>query len=270
MSGSGKSTLLYLLGLLWDGGLEGEIDYHRGGEAISYSEQVSDQGPSGGATCGGPTSGSCSSRATCVPALQRALQNKPPCRLALQGVDRPDEVADPAQPGQGGRRAGRLPLRSVMEQPRGSSVSGGQRQRFAVVRAVVHDPYVVFADEPFSSLDEENTELTLRPPVGAWAPGRVAAGQADTCPGRAPLILVCPLGMRPRARPSGHAPARDSLPVFVTRTGHVLENRAFEKRRFRNGPIDLRLRGPARRRYPAAAGGNHDGLVAAAGGQVSR
>ena len=36
MSGSGKSTLLYLLGLLWDGGLMGEITYHRDGVAFPY------------------------------------------------------------------------------------------------------------------------------------------------------------------------------------------------------------------------------------------
>ena len=61
-------------------------------------------------------------------------------------------------------------LSTVMNNPAGS-VSGGQRQRFAVVRAVVHDPYVVFADEPFSSLDEENTELTLKL-LAAWRRGR--------------------------------------------------------------------------------------------------
>ena len=35
-------------------------------------------------------------------------------------------------------------------------VAGGQKQRMAVLRAVVHDPRVVFADEPFSNLDPPN------------------------------------------------------------------------------------------------------------------
>ena len=45
---------------------------------------------------------------------------------------------------------------------RGESLSAGQRQRVAVLRAVVHDPDVIFADEPTSNLDPKNADAILQ------------------------------------------------------------------------------------------------------------
>ena len=42
-----------------------------------------------------------------------------------------------------------------------SKVSGGQAQRAAVARALIHQPAVVFADEPTGALDQASGELVL-------------------------------------------------------------------------------------------------------------
>lgn len=43
-----------------------------------------------------------------------------------------------------------------------SQVSGGEAQRAAIARAVIHDPGMIFADEPTGALNRENTEKVLK------------------------------------------------------------------------------------------------------------
>ncbi|MFE9990144.1 ABC transporter ATP-binding protein [Streptomyces sp. NPDC005381] len=64
-----------------------------------------------------------------------------------------------------GEVLGRLGLGGLRER-RPSQVSGGQSQRVAVARALVHRPAVVFADEPTGSLDSANASAVLKEFLG--------------------------------------------------------------------------------------------------------
>nr|WP_256096281.1 ABC transporter ATP-binding protein [Streptomyces sp. LUP30] len=59
-----------------------------------------------------------------------------------------------------GEVLGRLGLAELRHR-RPAQVSGGQSQRVAVARALVHRPAVVFADEPTGSLDSANATAVL-------------------------------------------------------------------------------------------------------------
>jgi ABC-type lipoprotein export system ATPase subunit len=53
-----------------------------------------------------------------------------------------------------------------------SQISGGERQRVAVARALVNDPLIILADEPTGNLDEANTDKLLEEFIGLKNEGR--------------------------------------------------------------------------------------------------
>jgi putative ABC transport system ATP-binding protein len=201
-SGSGKSTLLYLLGLLWEeaspgagpkgatrrpravrngqGQFDGQIIYHGGGAPQDY-QRLS---PSEAAALRRSDFGfvlqssymlpnfTCAQNAAMPLALRgdRHAESLPALRQLVAALDDDDRG-----------------LVEAMTQP-AVAVSGGQRQRFAVVRAIVHDPQVVFADEPFSNLDEKHPERTLDL-LRDWRRGETPCSPQRRRPRT--LILVC-------------------------------------------------------------------------------
>jgi len=54
-----------------------------------------------------------------------------------------------------------------------SQVSGGEQQRAAIARAIIHEPDFIFADEPTGSLDPENGKSIFRILSGLTLKGKV-------------------------------------------------------------------------------------------------
>lgn len=146
-SGSGKSTLLHLLGLM---------DEPSGGEVLLH----------GRPTRTAPEAGRAALRNRSVGFVFQFDSMLPEFTL-LENVMMPALIPgpDPARPpslieSRAREALARLGISSLAERfP--SDVSGGERQRAALARALINEPAVVLADEPTGNLDRENGEAVF-------------------------------------------------------------------------------------------------------------
>lgn len=168
-SGVGKSTLLGLLGLLWEKPLPaGRVRYNRGDAAApNWVEYDSNLSQAVRAWLRASAFGFIPQSSYLLPNFRCRENVGMP--LALAGKTR-DERAERVRAlvAAADRVSGPLLAEAAERYPH--EVSGGERQRFAVLRAVAHDPRVVFADEPMSNLD---------PPSAARVEALLRGWQAD-------------------------------------------------------------------------------------------
>lgn len=153
-SGSGKSTLLYLLGLLWDHDLPaGRIAFHPGSGYPSW--EYHRLSPAERARLRGRWFGFVPESLYLLPQLS-CLENVA-LPLLLRGESHARATARAAEllSAFGGDI-----LRDVAAR-HPDALSRGQAQMLALARAIVHDPLVVFADEPTAMLDAAHSQRVL-------------------------------------------------------------------------------------------------------------
>lgn len=160
LSGSGKSTLLNLLSLLWEDNLkQRDIVYHARNTSFPYKDLTAHE---------------------CARFRREhfgfVLQNSWMLKhfTCLQNIEIPLALAQHPKPPQERREIvhkhlAQLGLERLLDQP-AREVSGGEKQRMAVLRAIMHKPEVVFADEPTGSLDPHNSDL-IRAQLEEWQKG---------------------------------------------------------------------------------------------------
>ncbi|MCY2989656.1 MAG: ABC transporter ATP-binding protein [Planctomycetota bacterium] len=189
LSGSGKTTLLNMLGLLSAGdGETGRITYRDGTRPYPYQDIHENQR----AELRKHHFGFVLQSSYLLPHFSCARNIAMPLELCGLPRSRQDAIVTELLEQADAEHQGLLQVRDHLAR----TVSGGQRQRVAVLRAIVHNPRVVFADEPVSNLDPDNEEITLTM-LEHWqqgkltSPNHVAATDQDGPP--APprtLILV--------------------------------------------------------------------------------
>jgi ABC-type lipoprotein export system ATPase subunit len=186
-SGSGKTTLLNLLGLLWEDRPAGGRIVYRGADDLDYADLNRSEKTELRLREFGFVLQSCYllPHFSCLQNIALPLQLQGWTNAASR--DRVEALLRQAD--QAGAEDGQT--REELWQVRhrlGSEVSLGQRQRMAVLRAMVHDPRVIFADEPVSNLDTGSTlrmlNLLREWRKGGWRlPGSNRTART--------LVLVC-------------------------------------------------------------------------------
>lgn len=192
-SGCGKTTLLFLLGMLWESGGQGTIEFRQATRTVNYADlrwtnrttfrrehfgyvlQDSHLLPHF----------SCSENVTMPLALRGWSQTRRADRQERL-LTKVEQLLRDLRVQDGGNADGEL--RRLMDR-RAGDLAGGQRQRMAVLRSVVHDPPVLFADEPTSNLDARNDDLMFHL-FRSWHAGELALDGAVGQQIRT-LLFVC-------------------------------------------------------------------------------
>jgi len=142
-SGSGKTTLLSILGLL---------DVATTGRHLLGDREVSTLDARERARLRNREIGFVFQTFNLIGDLTVAENVELPLRYAgVAAGERQRRVEAALERVQMGHRKGHMP----------SQLSGGQQQRVAVARAVVHEPKVIFADEPTGNLDSKTGDAVM-------------------------------------------------------------------------------------------------------------
>lgn len=178
LSGSGKSTLLGVMGLLLDprqmsGTLSLKSQQY---DKLSVSEQVAFRSKKFGFVLQSAymLPGFSCAENVILPSKLQGNGSTNRYRSALQLEELVESIANSADE------------RDELLRERPSKVSGGQQQRMAVLRAISHDPDVVFADEPCASLDPVNSDRVMEL-LSKWQLGNLSITEAKK---ERTLILV--------------------------------------------------------------------------------
>ncbi|HLF44029.1 MAG TPA: ABC transporter ATP-binding protein [Acidimicrobiia bacterium] len=147
-SGSGKSTLLHCLA---------GIQLPDGGEVTYQGTRIDQLGQRERTLVRRRHFGFVFQFGSLVPDLTVAENVALP--LLLDGTDRRSAFAS------AGAWLDRIGVGDLVDRSP-AELSGGQRQRVAVARALVHEPSMVFADEPTGALDSLSSEALLEVLVG--------------------------------------------------------------------------------------------------------
>lgn len=141
LSGSGKTTLLNLLGLLWEAPLlDGSICYYGDGEPRQYADLT----PRVRSELRLNDFGFVLQRPYLLPHFTSQENISLPLKLKGEPATRSSEEVQRLL-----KAVGLYEKRDSLAR----ELSGGELQRVALLRAIVHDPRIVFADEPVSNLD---------------------------------------------------------------------------------------------------------------------
>lgn len=224
-SGSGKTTLLNLLSRLWDGPpTSGHIIYEGrdGGDYAQFSAAQATR-------LRRQRFGFVLQSAFLIRHLSAADNIGFP--LALQGMPEAyrRERIDGLLKRTGMQELARHPVRRL---------SGGEQQRLAILRAIIHNPDVLFADEPFSSLDPQNTRLLIEL-LQAWQSGQLCVGhEAEDSAPRTLILVTHDLASAWRLVAPPNPPTQTGGFLFL----HQGRNRhvgLLPPAHFPNGPADL-------------------------------